>query len=290
MTCLMSGFDARPGHFAHPKPGRAPPPWWDPPPLTPKGGWRERTPVVAPEAASSSAAKRPPPAAKKEMTSADLPLKPPKDQQYLGGFRAYKCSEVSSHGSKWKADLLKKETEARGEQTLSSKGILKNDITYAHANTPAVCVMRTMSLPVVPPLQNQEATAKYIKHVIKRNQKEDARMQRDFAANKKATEGKADIDGGQAGGSSEMLPRHQRLSVGKPAMCRPMSLTQKDLAEMMNAEDSHFTSEYRSNGWWKVHPNRQELKEHVRPYDSWTTFRDNAAVVNKYSRYPINTY
>lgn len=58
---------------------------------------------------------------------------------YLGGFRAYKCSEVSSHGSKWKADLLKKETEARGEQTLSSKGILKNDITYAHANAGSMC-------------------------------------------------------------------------------------------------------------------------------------------------------
>lgn len=145
-------------------------------------------------------------------------------------------------------------------------------------------------MPKVPPLQNQEKISKYIKHVIKRNQKYDSEMQRDFEANKKAMEGKADKDGGQAGGSSELLPRQQRLSVGKPAMCRPISLTRKDLAEMMNAEDSHFTSEYRSNGWWKVHPNRQELKEHVRPYDSWTTFRDNAAVVNKYSRYPINTY
>lgn len=64
------------------------------------------------------------------------------------------------------------------------------------------------------------------------------------------------------------------------------------MAEMMNAEDSHFTSEYRAHGWWKttIEGQKKELKEHVRPYDDWVLFRDRAALQNRCSRFPINTY
>jgi len=170
-------------------------------------------------------------------------------------------------------------------------GMLKNDISYAHANTPGVCVMRQMSLPKVPPAAQQEFVVKFLKRSIRRNEKEDARCKKEFQE-LKAKLAKPARDGGGAGASSELLPKHQAKTAGKPAICRPIPATREAMAEMMNAEDSHFTSEYRSHGWWKTVPESQkhELKEHVRPYDNWTLFRDRAADVNKFSRFPINTY
>jgi hypothetical protein len=98
--------------------------------------------------------------------------------------------------------------------------------------------------------------------------------------------------GGDVGSASEVLPKQQRLSAGKPKICRPIDSTHQAVKEMFEAEDSHFTSEYRSHGWWKtvMEGQRHELKEHVRPYDGWTMFRDRAAEVNKCARFPINTY
>jgi len=218
----------------------------------------------------------------KSLTSADLPLKPPaKVFKGLGSCRQYAVSEVSSDGSKWKAALLKDATK----QGLAAKGLLKNDITYAHANTPAVCVTRTMSLPQVPPPAGQEAICKFLKKSISRCEKEDRRARKAFAEGQTLRETPSADQG-----SSEVLPKQMRKTAGKPAITRPIAPTGEAMASMMNAEDSHFTTEYRSNGWWKTVGDMRELKEHVRPYDSWTLFRDNAASVNKFSRYPINTY
>jgi len=293
MTCIINGF-AKPQ-----APARKPRPIWDPPPLTPPG-WDHVTgkmkspkapPVVlAVQPASSSSA----PALAMETASAtaafsakDLPLNGPKDkaktQQYLGGCRQYACSVAESYGSEWKKDMLK--DAAPG---LAAKGLLKNDISYANINTAGVCVMRTMSLPNIPPPGAQEYKVQFLKRSIRRAERQDARASKAFEAQKVLLAN----PGGNAGASSEVLPKHQRQTSGKPAICRPIDRSRQAVAEMMNAEDSHFTSEYRANGWWKQVSESQmkELKEHVRPYDNWTIFRDSAASVNKYSRFPINTY
>lgn len=307
MTCLISGLDNRPGRFAHPRPGRRPPPIWDPPPPTPPG-WdhvagKMRTPPpaatagqqssssTAPPAAATPARQSVPAAAASSLTSADLPLKPPKDKakSYLGGFRQYACSEVSSEGSKWKKALQPKD----GPKSMAQLGYLKNDLSYAHANTPGVCITRVMSLPNIPPPAQQEALVKFLKKDIRRKESEDKRARKAFAVQKELL-ANPPADGGDAGVSSEVLPKHQRKTAGKPAICRPMAATHEAMAKMMNAEDSHFTSEYRSHGWWKttIEGQKKELKEHVRPYDGWVMFRDRAALQNQSGccRFPINTY
>jgi hypothetical protein len=221
------------------------------------------------------------------FSSTDLPLKA-KTQQYLGTCRQYCCSEVYSEGSAWKKDLLKDS----GQKSMAAKGILKNDITYAHANTPGVCVLRTMSLPNIPPPAQQENVVKFLKRSIGRKEREDARASKAFAAQKALMSQPVKPDCPEAGDQSEVLPRHQRLTAGKPAICKPLKPNREAVAKMFNAADSHFTSEYRSNGFWKevMENQKHELKEHVRPFDNWTLFRDRAAEVNKFSRFPINTY
>jgi len=231
--------------------------------------------------------KRPPPApVGASLSSADLPLK---SKKFAGGCRQYACSEVSSDGSKWKKALQKNEG-------LASRGLLANDLTYANNCTPGVCVLRQQSLPVIPPPAGQEARVKFLKKAILHNEKVDARARRAFVETKKmlakAAAGPA-VEGGDAGASSEVLPKHQRLTAGKPAICRPIPQGSREaISKMMNAEDSHFTSEYRCHGWWKMvaESQKHELKEHVRPLDGWTAFRDRAAEVNKCARFPINTY
>jgi hypothetical protein len=213
-----------------------------------------------------------------------LPLeKSAQAQKYLGGFRAYKCSEASSHGSKWKKEL----GPCSG---LASKGLLNNDISYANNYTPGVCVMRQQSLPVIPPPAGQEARVRYLKKEIRKCEKQDAKARKNFE-DEKAFRERAKHDP-SAGSSSEVLPKHQRLTAGKPAICMSMPPTHEAMATMMRAEDSHFTSEYRRNGWWKMVPDdhKHELKEHVRPLDGWTLFRDRATQQNKCARFPINTY
>jgi len=294
MTCLLSGLDNRPGRFAHPRPGRPPPPIWDPPPPTPPGWDHVTGRMITPKASKVTLASPPSPPAVKaaspaasSFASKDLPLKAPKVQQYLGSCRQYCCSEVFSEGSAWKKEMMN-DSEKKPKDGKSL--LLKNDITYAHINTPGVCVLRTMSLPNIPPPAAQESIVRFLKRSIGRKEREDARASKAFAVQK------ALLSKGQGGGegaaSSEILPKHQTNTAGKPAICRPIDESREAVAKMFNAEDSHFTSEYRSKGWWKQLPDKQkrELKEHVAPVDSWTKFRNAAAEVNKFSRFPINTY
>lgn len=292
---MLHGLDSRPGRFAHPRPGRAPPPIWDPPPPTPPGWDHERQkmrtppPVTEPVQPASSSTARPvrreaPVVVASSLSSADLPLRAPQAKAFkgLGGCRQYACSEASSDGSKWKKLL----PQAKG---LASKGLLKNDISNANENTAGVCITRAMSLPAIPPPAQQEAIVKYLKRTIRRCEKEDSNARQAAKAQQKMF-AKPMTDQEMSG--SEVLPKHQRKTAGKPAICRKMDSSYEAMAEMMNAEDSHFTSEYRSHGWWKtvMEGQRHELKEHVRPYDGWTMFRDRAAEVNKCARFPINTY
>lgn len=304
MACLISGLDNRPGRFAHPKPGRPPNSLWDPNPPTPPGWDHERgkmrTPPppppmakpVQPASSSTAVPRASAPAATKSLSSADLPLRPVKPKPKLGTFRQYECSEASSDGTKWKKGL----TLPEGMISMAAKGYLKNDLSYAHANTPGVCIQRVMSLPNIPPPAAQEAIVKFLKKSIDRKEREDSKARKAFEIQKhklaQAAIAGADAQRDDGGVSSEVLPKHQRMTAGKPAICRPNDESREAMAKMMHAEDSHFTSEYRSNGWWKttLEGQKKELKEHVRPYDGWVQFRDRAAQVNKCARFPINTY
>lgn len=285
MTCLINGI--RP----HKPPGRRPPPFWDPPPQTPRGWDHVLGRVVTPPApARSPASSSTKPVATvvvsrsaPALSSADLPLAKPK--HFLGpNWRQYACSEVSSDGSKWKKALHKPDATS-----LSAKGVLANDISYAHATTPGVCVLKVMSLPKVPPAAGQEFIVDSLKRSIRRMERKDIRARRAHEDHKKFL-AHPEKHGGDVGSASEVLPKQQRMSAGKPKICRPIDGTHEAVKEMFEAEDSHFTSEYRANGFWKATQNMQELKEHVRPYDSWTLFRDSAAKGNSCCRFPINTY
>lgn len=288
MTCLINGIRL------HKPPGRKPPPFWDPPPLTPRGWDHVLGRVVTPPAparspASSStkpvstvAVSRSAPA----LSSANLPLAKPK--HFLGpNWRQYACSECSSDGSKWKKALHKPDASS-----LSAKGVLANDISNAHATTPGVCVLKVMSLPKVPPAAGQEFIVDSLKRSIRRMERKDTRARRAYEDEKKLL-AHPEKHGGSAperGSASEVLPKQQRMSAGKPKICRPIDSSHQAVKEMFEAEDSHFTSEYRANGFWKATQNIAELKEHVRPFDSWTKFRDAAAQGNSCCRFPINTY
>merc|ERR1712217_243383 len=166
-------------------------------------------------------------------------------------------------------------------------GVLKNDLYYAHANTPGVCIVRQMSLPVVPPPAEQEGRVRYARKSIRRCQREDARARKAFEVQKSrlAMAGEE----GTEGLSNEVLPRHQRLTAGKPALCRPIAQTREAMAKTFMAEDSYFVSEYRHNMWWKnvMEGQKREIKEHVRPYDNWTLFRETAVRQNPNMRFPI---
>jgi hypothetical protein len=131
-----------------------------------------------------------------------------------------------------------------------------------------------------------------LKKAIAHCHKEDARAHKAFEVEKErliaAAKGGCQSDG-MAG---EVLPKHQRKTAGKPALCRPMAQSREAIAKVFNAEDSYFVSEYRHNAWWKdvTQDQRKQLKEHVRPLDGWTMFRDRAAKYGKNVRFPICTY
>jgi len=166
-----------------------------------------------------------------------------------------------------------------------SRGVLTNDITYAHENTPGVCVMRQMSLPDVPAAAGMEFRVREVSKALRKAKEDDLAARAAFAARRQASSGAA------LAGSPEVLPIQQQRTAGKPAMCKPMD-SPAGLTELMHAEDSYFTSEQRSNYWWKmVYPEQKhELKEHVRPYDGWTIFRDAAVKQAPAMRESIHTY
>lgn len=203
-----------------------------------------------------------------------------KRRQYLAGEHLpYACSEASSDGSSWM-----KEYE---DPAMSCGGRLSNDISYSHPTAPGVCVYRQMRMPDVPPPARSSTNLREIERALRNTQAADTAAQAAFAAR-----GSALLRGSEHGASSEILPKHQRLTAGKPSICRSLPESIESLAKILHADDSCFTSEYRSHLWWKTVPQSQkhELKEHVRPFDNWTLFRDQAVKQKAAMRQPMNTY
>lgn len=223
----------------------------------------------------------PPAAASPTAASAAAVLRPKGVRRHrpAGDFLPYPCSEVSSVASGWRAEV---QLQAGG--SLLAKGLTTNDISRAHENTPGVCVLRHLDLPNVPPAAGQEFRVREVTKQLNKVRAEDARARAAFRAQMAQP-------AGNQGLSSEVLPVQQRRTVGKPALCKPME-SPAELGELLHSQDSYFTSEYRANNWWKtVFPSqRKELKEHVRPYDNWTLFRDNSAKQVAAMREPIHTY
>mmetsp|Transcript_1848 Transcript_1848/g.2476 ORF Transcript_1848/g.2476 Transcript_1848/m.2476 type:complete len:286 (-) Transcript_1848:147-1004(-) len=212
-------------------------------------------------------------------------LQPPRRRHRAAGdFLPYACSEVSSVRSGWRY-----EAKVDPEGSLLTQGLLKHDISRAQETTPGVCVLRQLDLPRVQSAAGQNFRVKQVQKQLQRTIAKDQRARIAFQEKRdRLVAGEGYNDGR---GSSETLPRQQELTAGKPALCRPIDGI-ANLPSALHAEDSYFTSEYRANGWWKmVFPEqRHELKEHVRPYDNFTLFRDTAVKQALGMRAPIRTY
>merc|ERR1719215_1494867 len=134
-----------------------------------------------------------------------------------------------------------------------------------------------------------EFRVREVSKALRKAKDDDAAARVAFAARRR----QLSLPGGglQGSSSSEVLPIQQQRTAGKPALCKPMD-SPAELTELMHAEDSYFTSEQRAHYWWKmVYPEQKhELKEHVRPYDGWTLFRDCAVKQAPAMRESIHTY
>merc|ERR1719453_2786017 len=80
------------------------------------------------------------------------------------------------------------------------------------------------------------------------------------------------------GGSNEFLPKQQRLTIGKPTLCRDRQMLSAYETMPPHLEsDSLFCSENRSEFWWKKNTplQQKELKMHVNPMDHKYMYREN---------------
>eukprot|EP00928_Gymnodinium_smaydae_P082971 TRINITY_DN66239_c0_g1_i1.p1 TRINITY_DN66239_c0_g1~~TRINITY_DN66239_c0_g1_i1.p1 ORF type:complete len:355 (-),score=51.45 TRINITY_DN66239_c0_g1_i1:59-1123(-) len=201
-----------------------------------------------------------------------------------GDWVPYPCSEARSETSEWKKQFV-----ADAPPGLYARGLLANDITYAHASTPGVCTLREMTYPTIG--ENDEGLQTRVDNLNQR-----LKRQQDMIAEQRAAMDRPPSVGGSSQGQPcEMLPRCQARTSGRAALCRPLpaDLHSSDKrGRYALAEDSLTTSEHRSNFWWKdcTSEQREELKQFGRPLDNWVLFRDNAVKIKDASRYPINTY
>lgn len=189
------------------------------------------------------------------------------------------ASEVSSEGPRWMRDLYEREG-VKGE--LVRRGLLVNDISRSLETQPGVCVMKMMDAPAV------KATSPRAEHRVKRLNDQLAKVHGELL--KTQSEGQLGFgqravtmealartnDDPSAGFSNEFLPKQQRLTCGKPTLCRPMGQPYKDLPSMQ-ATDSCFTSGYRGQYWWKSLPESQvaRSKQYCRPIDDKYRYREN---------------
>lgn len=202
-----------------------------------------------------------------------------------GDWVPYPCSEANSETSEWKKKFV-----AEAPPGLYARGLLANDITYAHASTPGVCTVREMTYPTI--CENDAGLQLRVDNLDRRLRKaqEMVAKQRSSAERPPSSAG-----GSSQGAPCELLPRCQARTVGRASLCRPLpaDVHKSDKrGRYALAQDSLTTSEHRSNFWWKdcTSEQREEIKQFGRPLDNWVLFRDNAVKIKDASRYPINTY
>jgi len=202
----------------------------------------------------------------------------------------YPAEDACSVASSWKLEFSKDAPPG-----LLSLGLIGNDITQANENRAGVCVLREMKLPALKAFEETDVAAR-LRYVTKALAKTEAADRRAKAAwdRKEKTPSEA---GSARGQGAEVVPRHQRKNGGRPSLCRPLpddviKDPERRRRRYCLNEDSSFASEHRQNFWWKGNPQWQKktLKDHVRPYDNWTLFRDNAVSLKGCLRAPINTY
>merc|ERR1712232_509993 len=202
-------------------------------------------------------------------------------------FAPYDTTDVVSEASNWK-----KHYQSLAPPGLYSMGLQVNDITYAHQNTPGVCVLREMKLPAVQAVEQSpfQVRIDHVNRELSSVQARDAKCRAAFAR-------PSSPGGSSQGMPGEVLPRQQHLTAGRASICRPLpaDVTTTDQRKRYSlAQDSLTTSEQRSNFWWKgTTENRmKEIKQFVRPLDSWVHFRDDCAKMKQAGnmRFPINSY
>jgi len=198
----------------------------------------------------------------------------------------YPASEASSRGSKWHQKFL-----SEAPPGLFARGLLANDISRATEKSAGVCVLRPMSLPPVAPFEASDMAMRL--HATKKNLRR--RVKEHAAASRAFQEGPSSPGGSSRGSQGEMLPKQQRLTIGRPSLCRKLPgdiNSDERRTRYALANDSYFASEHRVNFWWKGISDdlTKEIKAHVRPQDSWTHFRDNAFKARATMRHPINSF
>lgn len=238
----------------------------------------QRKAAPSPAGSVSSAARRKPPA-----------VPAPRDSSFVNPL-PYAASEACSMASSWKQQFA-----ADAPAGLLSRGLISNDVTRSNETNPGVCVLRQMKLPALKPSEETDIAMRinYVTKMLKTAENAEVRNQRAWRARNAAP---SEV-GSDRGSPGEVVPRQQRMTAGRPSLCRPLpddvikDPQRRRLKYSLN-EDSSFASEHRVNYWWKGNPRWQKktIKDHVRPYDNWTLFRDNAVQLKGCLRAPINTY
>jgi len=187
----------------------------------------------------------------------------------------YPYSEVGSDTSEWKKHYVR-----IAPPGLSSRGLIMNDLTYAHSMTPGVCVQRIMALPKVAHANDPDAEIR-IQHVDNMRR----RCEKVEAKRKERNARPVSPGGSSQGATCEVLPKAQHRTRGRASICKPLpaDLTTSDQRKRYSlAPDSLCTSEHRSSFWWKGRTEEQmdEIKQFGQPRDANTEFRDNAAKSN----------
>lgn len=169
----------------------------------------------------------------------------------------YPCSECSSTGS----DFPKVSNSQKSPQVV--RGLLLNDITYAHENTPGVCVLKQMSSPTFRDFEDPNCLIRLNAATEALRRAEEA----DMRARRRAFRPPSPA-GSSLGDPCEVLTKAMHKTVGKPSMTRPMRGNDKDKqTKYFLAPDSFFSSEHRSRFYWRETDEltKKELKMHVFP-------------------------
>lgn len=194
----------------------------------------------------------------------------------------YACSEVMSVRSLDIADSFI--DRKPGEEF--KRGLLRNDLTYAHNNTPGVCVMKDQKLPAISCGSAADTRVKAVTAALQQAIATDAKA-RERHARPPSPGGSSQGDGG------EMLFKQMRMSAGKPSLTRRIPEGDEEkLNKHYNAPDSMFASEQRAQFWWKNLPEIQkhELKKNVFPTHTGKAFREAAEKAAAVCRQPVYTY
>lgn len=192
----------------------------------------------------------------------------------------YPHSEASSARSAWM-----KSYKPDAANSMTSRGLMSNDISRSTECCAGVCVLRQHSLPDPPKFGSNELQYREATRALHRAIRRDAEAKAEFEA-------RGPNKAGPAGAGGTILPRQQEKTAGQPSICRPMQVPETELLDLAMADDSMPTTESRARFWWKpiTEDVQREVKKHGRLRDSWKVFRDMAELQSNTMRSPFKSF